>query len=70
MIKAQSLLSPNREIIIEDKRVMPDLLSRTCNALRWGQTAEDIHAMLKSEGMSDYDAWLTYKGAELLARSM
>lgn len=46
--------------------VMPDLLNRTANAIRWEQTTEDIHDMLLGCGLSEYQAWLTYKGAILL----
>jgi hypothetical protein len=47
-------------------RVMPDVLYRTYNAMRWGQSVEDIRTMLLNTGLSEYEAWLTYKGAELI----
>ena len=49
---------------------MPDVLYRTYNALRWGQTVEDIRTMLLSTGLTEYQAWLTYMGAELIARKV
>lgn len=49
---------------------MKDYIARVANALSVGATAENIHHMLVGvEGMSEYNAYLTYKAAELLLKS-
>jgi uncharacterized iron-regulated protein len=45
-----------------------DLIGRTINALGVGATPTDICDMLTGEGLSVYDAWLTYKAAQLILK--
>lgn len=46
---------------------MKDLLRRTVNMMGSGASGEDIHHMLtQEEGLSEYNAWLTYIGAKML----
>lgn len=47
---------------------MKDLIGRTINAMRVGAETLDIYAMLRSEGLNDYQAWLTYKAAQLIVK--
>lgn len=49
---------------------MKDLTDRVAKMLTVKDiTVVDIHAMLKDEGMSDYDAYLTYIGGKMLYQS-
>lgn len=46
---------------------MKDLIGRTIKAMGIsGITVQDIHDMLIGEGLSEYEAWLTYKAAQLI----
>lgn len=46
---------------------MKDLTDRVAKMLTVKDiTVVDIHAMLKDEGMSDYEAYLTYIGGKML----
>jgi hypothetical protein len=46
---------------------MKDLIQRVEKMMGAGAEVEDIYHMLtEEEGMSDYDAWLTYKGAQMV----
>lgn len=52
------------------KSNMPDILDRTIMAMSINDVeAIDIRDMLKSEGLTDYQAWLTYKGAKMILES-
>lgn len=46
---------------------MRDMIDRTLRAIEVGAEPEDIAEMLHFAGLSPYDAWLTYKGAKLIA---
>ena len=48
---------------------MKDLLGRTIRALNVGADVSDIHAMLIGDGLTEYQAWLTFKAARLCVRS-
>lgn len=43
-------------------------LNRCINAIRHGADVTSIHDMLISCGLSEYEAWLTYKGAQLITK--
>lgn len=45
-----------------------DALNRCINAIRHGASVSDIKDMLASCGLSEYEAWLTYKGAQLITK--
>ncbi len=47
---------------------MKDLIDRAAKAISVGASPKDIHDMLIREGLSECDAWLTYVGAEMLAK--
>ena len=48
---------------------MKDLINRTIRMMGVeGVTTTDIHDALVGEGLSEYDAWLTYKAAELVVK--
>jgi len=50
---------------------MPDLLRRTVAAICMSADIGDIHSMLTiEEGLTDYQAWLTYKRAVILANNL
>jgi hypothetical protein len=47
---------------------MKDLLKRTVQWLSLsGVTTEEIHDLLIKEGLTEYEAMLTYKGAKMIA---
>jgi hypothetical protein len=46
--------------------MMNDKLNSTVNMLLYGLSTEEIRASLLKEGMSEYQAWLTFKGAQFL----
>ena len=49
---------------------MKDLISRVARMLTVdGITVDDIHGMLKDEGMSEYEAYLTYIAGKMLYQS-
>ena len=48
---------------------MKDMIDRTLRAIEVGATPEDIKDMLSRAGLNDYQAWLTYKGAKLIAEN-
>ena len=48
---------------------MQDLLYRAYNAMRWGQSVEEVRDLLIRAGLNEYQAWLTYKGALLLIQN-
>lgn len=49
---------------------MNDLVGRVANMLTTSMTVEDIYSILTmSEGMSDYDAFLTYIGGKMIYES-
>lgn len=49
---------------------MKDMIGRTVRMMGIeGVTVNDIHDTLVGEGMSEYDAWLTYKAAQLIVKS-
>ena len=49
---------------------MKDMISRTVRMMGIeGVTTTDIHDTLVGEGLSEYDAWLTYKAAQLIVKS-
>ncbi len=49
---------------------MKDLIDRVAKMLTVdGVTVTDIYTMLKDEGMSDYDAYLTYIGGKMIYNS-
>lgn len=43
-------------------------LNRCINAIRLGADITDIQRMLKTCGLTDYEQWLTYKGAKLICK--
>lgn len=43
-------------------------LNRCINAIRLGVDIDSIKDMLKSCGLTDYEQWLTYKGAMLICQ--
>ena len=43
-------------------------LNRCINAIRVGADVTTIHDMLKSCGLTPYECWLTYKGAQLICK--
>lgn len=45
---------------------MQDHISRVANAISVGASAEDVHDVLKGEGMSEYDIFLTYTAGKML----
>lgn len=46
---------------------MKDLIGRTVTLMGVeGVTVDDIHDMLVGEGLSEYQAWLTYKAAKMI----
>lgn len=46
---------------------MKDLVSRVATMVMVGATVEEIHYVLtQDEGMSEYDAWLTYIAGKML----
>lgn len=47
---------------------MKDLLGRTTAMLACGAEVVDIFQMLTGEGLSAYEAWLTYMGAALILK--
>lgn len=50
-------------------RLVKDLIGRTLNAMSVeGVTPSDICDMLTGEGLSVYDAYLTYKAAQLIQK--
>lgn len=51
---------------IEDPKCIA--LNRCVDALKWGREVTDIYHMLKSCGLTDYECWLTYKGAQLIVK--
>lgn len=49
---------------------MKDMIGRTIRMMGIeGVTTTDIHDTLVGEGLSEYDAWLTYKAAQLVVKS-
>jgi hypothetical protein len=48
---------------------MIDLLDRTANYILYKQTLEAIRLMLLDEGLTEYQAWLTYVGAKMIAKN-
>ena len=48
---------------------MDDHLNRTVNAIMWEQETLEIRAMLLASGLSEYQAWLTYKGAQIIVQA-
>lgn len=51
------------------KTNMIDLLDRTANYILYKQTLEAIRLMLLDEGLTEYQAWLTYVGAKMIAKN-
>lgn len=47
----------------------PDLLDKTKNHILYEQSPKEIHDMLIESGLTEHQAWLTYKGAKMLAKS-
>jgi hypothetical protein len=48
---------------------MKDLIRRTFNMLSFNVSIEDIHNNLISEGLNEYQAFLTYKAAMIFYNS-
>lgn len=71
MFKRDNGLSREEEhdlsYLIHEATTMKDLIQRVEKMMGAGAEVEDIHHMLtEEEGLSQYDAWLTYKGAKLV----
>ena len=50
-----------------DRAPMPDLIGRVVKAMLHGyMSIEDIHTMLLSEGLDEYQAYLTFIGAKMI----
>jgi hypothetical protein len=48
---------------------MKDLIGRTAGSINAGKPPEDIKEDLKGEGLSDYDCFLTYVAAKMVAKT-
>lgn len=48
--------------------MMPDLIGSTVSLLRYDTPTFDVHIFLLERGLSDYEAWLTVKAAEVHLR--
>lgn len=44
---------------------MMDMIQRVVTSIMYDEPVEVIYAKLIEAGMSDYDAWLTYKAAQV-----
>lgn len=47
---------------------MKDLIGRAATAIGVGASVEDVCSMLRDEGLTNYQAWLTYKAAEIVVK--
>lgn len=47
---------------------MKDLINRCVNAIMVGADIASIYSMLKEEGLTDYQAWLTYQAAVMVTK--
>lgn len=48
---------------------MKDLIGRTASAINAGKPPEEIKDDLAQEGLTDYDCFLTYQAAKLVAKA-
>ena len=48
--------------------IFPDLLGRVAVRIIYEQSPQQIHDFLIGQGLSEYQAWLTYVGAKMLAK--